>query len=133
MNEPISSIMTTDLITLNPEDTLDRVRAIFLSKRIHHLPVVEGKKLLGLLTTYDLFKLERPETRLNEIKVRDAMTTKLATLEPHQKVGVAAEVFLENLFHAVPIVKNDELVGIVTTFDVLKYNFKKEYPNQVIA
>ena len=132
MNEPISSIMTTDLITLGPDDTLDRVRAIFLSKRIHHLPVVEGKKLLGLLTSYDLFKLERPDTKLDNIKVRDAMTTRLAKLEPQQKIGVAAEVFLENLFHAVPIVENDELVGIVTTFDVLKYNFKKEYPTQNI-
>lgn len=130
MNEPISSIMTTDLITVGPDDTLDRVRAIFLSKRIHHLPVVEGKRLLGILTTYDLFKLERPDTNLNQIKVRDAMTTKLAKLEPHQKVGIAAEVFLENLFHAVPIVEGENLVGIVTTFDVLKYNFKKEYPNQ---
>lgn len=130
MNEPISSIMTTDLITLSPDDTLDRVRAIFLSKRIHHLPVVEGKKLLGLLTTYDLFKLERPDTKLDNIRVRDAMTTKLAILEPQQKIGVAAEVFLENLFHAVPIVEEGNLVGIVTTFDVLKYSFKKEYPNQ---
>ena len=132
MNEPLSTIMTKDLITVGPNDSLDKVRAIFLSKRIHHLPVVDGQKLMGLLTTYDLFKLER-SAGSNQVTAKDAMTTKLATLTPNQKIGVAAEVFLENLFHALPIVENGNLVGIVTTFDVLKYSFRKEYPNQDLA
>ncbi len=131
MNEPISSIMTTDLISVGPNDSLDRVRAIFLSKRIHHVPVVEGNKLLGLMTTYDLFRLER-SSGLQDVTAKDAMTTRLATLEPQQKIGVAAEVFLENLFHAIPIVKDGNLMGIITTFDLLKYNFKKAYPTQEI-
>ena len=131
MNEPLSSIMTKEVVTVGPNDSLDKVRALLLSKRMHHLPVVEGHKLVGLLTTYDLFKLER-SAGLQDVWVKDAMTTKLATLEPHQKVGIAAEVFLENLFHAIPIVEGDKLVGIVTTLDILKYNFRKEYPNQEI-
>ena len=57
------------------------------------------------------------------------MTTKLATLEPSDKVGSAAEIFLEHLFHAVPIVKDGELVGIITSFDVMKYEFRKAYPD----
>ena len=60
------------------------------------------------------------------------MTKHVATLEPEDKVGSAAELFLENLFHAVPIVKNNELKGIVTSFDIIKYTFNKEYPTQAI-
>jgi CBS domain-containing protein len=56
----------------------------------------------------------------------------VATLEPQDKIGSAAELFLENLFHAVPIVKDDELQGIVTSFDIIKYTFHKEYPTQEI-
>ena len=65
-------------------------------------------------------------------KVRDVMTKKLATLEPTDKIGSAAELFLLNRFHAVPIVVNGDLIGIVTSFDILKYEFKKEYPTQLI-
>jgi len=127
MNESLSSIMTTDLVTLGPKDTLAMADSLLRSKRIHHLPIVEGKKLVGLLTTYDLYKDEHAKSDYPDILIEKVMTTKLATLESSDKVGTAAEIFLAHLFHAVPIVDNDELVGIVTTHDVLKYCFKKEY------
>lgn len=133
MNEPVSTIMTRKLITLTPEDTLQTVREIFSSYRIHHLPVVtEDGSLAGLVTTYDLFKLGIASESYDSLSVTDIMTKKLATLEPTAKVGTACEVFLENLFHALPIVDDGKLVGIVTTFDVLKYTHTKEYPNQKI-
>lgn len=133
MNEPVSTIMTRNLITVSPEDNLNRVREIFSSHRIHHLPVVENGKLIGLITTYDLFKLGKSHEEYEGIKVTSIMTDKLATLEPSAKVGTACEVFLENLFHALPIVEeNGTLVGIVTTFDVMKYTHIKEYPNREI-
>ncbi len=129
MNEPISSIMSTNLYTVGPNDSLSAARKILTMHRIHHVPVVEdGKKLVGLVTTYDLFKLSYHPDELDSIKVREIMTRKLATLEPHDKVGSAAEIFLEHLFHAVPILKDGQLVGIVTSFDVMKYEFKKAYP-----
>ena len=69
----------------------------------------------------------------DDILVRDVMTRHLATLNPDEKVGAAAEIFLENRFHAVPVVNEDfDLVGLITSFDILRYAFKKEYPNQDI-
>ena len=56
MNEPISTIMTTELITIGPEENLSKAKELLTTRRFHHLPVVEGKKLVGLITTYDLFK-----------------------------------------------------------------------------
>jgi acetoin utilization protein AcuB len=131
MNEPVSSIMTSDLITLEPNDTLSKVREVFSSKRIHHLPVVDNGNLVGLITTYDLFRLGKASSEYGKIKVKDVMTTRLARLEPNAKIGTAAEIFLENLFHALPIVEGDKLVGIVTTFDVLRYEHNKEYPSSI--
>ena len=127
MNEPISTIMTKDLITIGPNDTLAKAQEILSGRRIHHLPVVDGKKLVGLLTTYDLFKIKHNQDQYDNVKISEVMTTKLATLEPEEKIGTAAENFLEHLFHAIPIVKAGVLVGIVTTHDLLKYSFKKEY------
>ena len=129
MNEPLSTIMTTDLITVGPDDNLYTCRKILLRKRFHHLPVVDGENLAGLISTYDLFKQEHCPRDFDKILVRDIMTTRLATLEPHQKIGIAAEIFLEHLFQAVPIVTNGKkLVGIVTSYDVMRYEFFKAYP-----
>jgi len=125
--------MSTNLITVHPKDKLTRVRDIFLNTRIHHLPVVDDSgDLVGLLTTYDLFKLNYTLDEYHAITADRVMTTRLAKLEPHEKIGAAAEIFLENLFHAVPIVSGNRLVGLVTSFDVLKYEFKKAYPNAAV-
>lgn len=131
MNEPLSSIMTTNLVTVTPENTLREAYDLLRKKRIHHLPVVEGKKLVGIVTTYDIFKLQSSPPDFDTTKVRDVMTTKIATLSPDDKVGSAVLVFVENLFHAVPIVDKDRnAVGIVTTLDVMNYSLKKEYPDR---
>ncbi|HSF88911.1 MAG TPA: CBS domain-containing protein [Saprospiraceae bacterium] len=132
MNEPLSSIMTRQVITAGPDDKLSVARDIFRKNRVHHLPIVHGTKLLGILTTYDIFKMIDSKEDYDKIFIKDVMTTHVATLEPEDKVGSAAELFLENLFHAVPIVKDGELQGIVTSFDVIKYEFHKEYPTQEI-
>jgi len=132
MNEPLALIMSKNVITANAEDSLSVARGIFLKNKVHHLPIVNGSKLVGILTTYDLFKVTGPNKDYEKIKIKDVMTSHVATLEPEDKIGSAAELFLENLFHAVPIVKDGELQGIVTSFDVIKYEFKKEYPTQVI-
>ncbi len=130
MNEPISTIMTHEVFTLSPEDTLAKVREVLLTKRFHHLPVVKGKKLVGIITSYDLTKLAGEVGEYDRIRVQDVMTTKVATLGPTELIGAAAQVFLEHLFHGLPIVDEDHnLVGIVTTHDILKYQFYKAYPD----
>ncbi len=127
MNEPLSTIMTTELITIGPEENLAKAHELLTTRRFHHLPVLDGKKLVGLITTYDLFKLTQPRSEYKDVKVKEIMTKKLATLEPSDHIGTAAEIFLAHLFHAIPIVTGGELKGIVTTHDLLKYSFKKEY------
>ena len=133
MNEPISSIMTKKVVTVRPQDTLEVVKDILFFKHVHHIPVVEGHTLVGIITSFDLVRLGRCQDEYKQVKVSDVMTTKVATLGPNDKIGAAAEVFLENLFHGLPIVNEDkDLVGIITTHDVLKYEFHKEYPNHKI-
>jgi acetoin utilization protein AcuB len=127
MNEPLSTIMTRDLITLSKNDTLAKANELLKTKRIHHLPVVEDGILIGLITTYDLFKLRYDKEQYDTVKIEEVMTRKLATLEPTDKIGTAAEIFMAHLFHAVPIVEGNKLMGIVTTHDLLKYCFRKEY------
>ena len=133
MNEAVKSIMTTDLITVAPSTPLDVVRRIFMEHKIHHIPVTEDEKLVGLITTYDIWKNEIAPDSYAHTQAAQVMMTKPVVIGPHTKIGTAAELFLSNLFHALPIVDhNEKLAGIVTSFDVLLYEFKKEYPKPIL-
>lgn len=130
MNEAIHTIMTKNPIALSPKHTIADVESLFKHHRIHHLPVVEDGRLIGLVTSYDLWNYVKrnPET----VFVTEVMNTQIVKISPNDKIGTAAELFLDNRFHALPVIEDDLLVGIVTTFDVLKYNFKKEYNNIIL-
>ncbi|MGB5025341.1 MAG: CBS domain-containing protein [Saprospiraceae bacterium] len=131
MNETVQEIMVRDVICVSPTDTLQKVKELLINNRIHHVPVVENEmKLVGIVTTYDLFKLAVDHKDYPTTKVGNVMTKILATIESTDKVGTAAEVFMEHLFHALPVVDNGRLVGIVTSFDVLRYEYNKEYPKR---
>ncbi|MEZ4948020.1 MAG: CBS domain-containing protein [Saprospiraceae bacterium] len=130
MNEPLSTIMTTNVITVAPNDSLSKVKEILFDKRFHHIPVVDNSVLVGIVTTYDLVKLNKTFDEYNNMKVSDIMTTNIVTLEPQEKIGAAAQIFLRHLFHGLPIIDDNKVLkGIVTTHDIMKYQFDKEYPD----
>lgn len=132
MNELVRTHMTTNVITLKPESTLGEVRKILLEKHIHHIPIVEGKKLVGVVTSWDLFKLGKSAAEYENMQVKEVMTTKVATLDPNQHLGAVAEVLTKHLFHAVPIVNDEnELLGIITSTDIIRYEHDKEYPENL--
>ena len=133
MNELVHTLMTKEVITLTPDTTLGEARDIMMTKRIHHLPVLDANdKLIGIITTWDFFKLGLSVDDYKNMKASEIMTPNIATLDKDQHIGAVAEVLLEHLFHAVPITSEDgKLEGIVTSTDVLRYNYHKEYPENL--
>lgn len=128
--DPISTIMSTKLITANPKDKLEEIQAIFANNRIHHIPIVRYKELVGLISKTDLLAFLKgssqviDSTMANRVRLKhncaeDIMTTGIAKLSPNDHISTAIEVFKENLFHAIPIVEGEELVGILTTYDII--------------
>lgn len=122
--------MTKNPICIGMNETLAVAERLFKDNKIHHLPVLAEGKLVGMVSKSDFLffrhgftsekdKLE-DEVRLNNYTAKDIMTKKLAKLDPDDKINVALEVFKENLFHAIPVVENERIVGIVTTFDIIK-------------
>lgn len=130
MNERIHTIMTSNVVTVQPTDSVGKVRDLLFTKGFHHFPVVEDNKLVGIITSWDIMKRNLTSEDMDNKTVQDVMTVNVATLHPNDHVGAAAQVFLKHLFHGLPIVdENRELKGIVTTHDILKYEFLKEYPD----
>ena len=136
---PVKTLMTTNLITVNPGDKLIRIKEIFEKNNIHHIPVVSYKQRVGMISKTDFVYFMRGfsrneedrfvnEARLRAYKAEDIMTKGLAKLNPNQRINVALEIFLENRFHAIPVIEEEtgELAGIVTTFDVIKVLSREE-------
>lgn len=130
MNEKVKLIMTKDPITVGPKDTIEKAAKILKKYKIEHLPVIDKEhKLIGIISFYDLWELNKVHKDYDKILVKDVMTKRVAKLNPSDKIGSVAEIFLENLFEAIPIVDDDNvLIGIVTMVDVIWYEYKKEYP-----
>jgi len=135
-NIPIQKIMTTNLKTVRPDESLKRVHEIFSGHEFHHLPVVgEGGVLLGIISKYDFNKVEfllsmengKPNndalSKFTNLGVIDIMTKYPLHLEPFDNIGLAADIFLANKFHALPIVEDGKLMGLVTSHDLLEYSF----------
>lgn len=131
-NTPISRIMTRKPETVKPSDTMEAVRKIFEKRGFHHIPVVDGERLVGLVSYTDYLQLIRTvfdngqETRVNEkvlnaTLAKDVMTESLLCLSPTDTTETALRVFKSNQFHSLPVVDDKgHLVGIVTTYDLMR-------------
>lgn len=140
---PISSIMTKNLITVTPEDKLTTIKEIFEKHNIHHIPVVRYKSIVGIVSKTDFLYFLRGfshndedkfvnDARLRAYRAEDIMTKGMAKLESSERINVALEVFKVNRFHAIPVVDNDELVGIITTFDIIRALADEEVTSEQI-
>lgn len=130
--EQISKIMSTDLLTVNATNTLFDVKEIFESKKLRHLPVVSGDKVVGMVSKTDFTRAtygvgqKDIQDKVNDalfhtLKIEDIMTAELITVESDTLIYEVAEIFAENQFHALPVVDAGKLSGIVTTTDIIKY------------
>ncbi|MDD3895186.1 MAG: CBS domain-containing protein [Syntrophomonadaceae bacterium] len=144
-------IMTTDVITVSPDERVDVVTKLLIDNKISGIPVVDqDNHILGIVTEKDLLIkagelkvpfyitlfdsiifMENP-MRFNSnlkkytaSKVKDAMTTKVVVVDENTPVQEIAEMMQGKGVNRLPVVRNNKLIGIVTRNDVLKALVKK--------
>lgn len=126
----VADLMTTDVVTVDMDDTVDHVRSLFESNRFHHLLVVEAGKVVGVLSDRDLLKNispfvgrldeRRQDTNLLQRKVHQIMTRRLVSVTPDTPAYEAAIILLDRGFSCVPVVNEQGgAAGIVTWRDLL--------------
>lgn len=134
---PIESIMTRKLVAVMPQDSLELVRDIFDQHNIHHIPVVRYTTILGIVSKLDFLCFVKgmnvadgndvSETeRLKARTVAEIMTSNPTTIDSREPIRNALQVFKQNRFHAIPVLKDGDLVGIVTTHDIIKSWVEKQ-------
>jgi len=134
----VHNIMSTELVTIERYAAFSELRRLLDSGDIHHIPVVDGRKLLGILSTTDVLKYsfgaqsvgadEKLDKSLDlNISVDTIMQTQVVTVTPDTSVMAAAELLLYSKFNALPVVDDSQnLLGIITTKDFIGYMLKFE-------
>lgn len=128
---PISEIMTPHVYTIEACDSLYRCQEIFQKFKIRHLPVTQEGNLVGMLSLSDIMRLsfgpvfdqqEEADNAIYEmLSIDQVMKHQPFTVKPSDTIKEVAEIFTKQEFHALPVVNEGELVGIVTTTDVIAY------------
>lgn len=130
---PISTIMTKNVVKLNTSDDLTKAEQLFKKHHIRHIPVVNGNKIIGMLSYTDLLRISFADavddddsevidtTVYNMFTVEQVMAKNLVKVSPDNTIKETAEILSKNEFHALPVCEDDLLVGIVTTTDLIKY------------
>ncbi|MFD2541855.1 CBS domain-containing protein [Lacinutrix gracilariae] len=129
---PVSAIMTKDVITLNHSDNLEIAEKLFKKNNIRHIPVVNGEKIIGILSYTDLLRISFADAIDEDEKEVDTVVYNMFTIEQVMAKNIihvssdttikeVAEILAKKEFHALPVVDNNALVGIVTTTDLINY------------
>ena len=127
---PVSKIMSSEVVTVNKTQSLNDVEVLLNEKKIRHIPVVSGKEVIGMISKVDLQKIsfvnpvdgdQLTTTIYNEFSIEQVMTKNLKVIQKDDTIHEVAEILSTSEFHSLPVLDGQELVGIVTTTDLIKF------------
>jgi acetoin utilization protein AcuB len=130
----VKDLMQEQVFTVEPNDMIDRVFFLLHYEKIRHVPVVEKRRVVGIVSDRDLYKALGPRTNKTRTlhehdktmlyviprKVRHIMRRGVLTIEPDADAAKAASMMAKRKIGALPVVRSGKLVGIVTSTDLLR-------------
>ncbi|MDF1758745.1 MAG: CBS domain-containing protein [Legionellaceae bacterium] len=132
-NEAIKNIMTKNVVCVNLTDAFSVAKEKMDLLGVHHIFVLEGKKLKGVISMIDILRFstneaynvdEREEKEIldHNIKIEKVMTREVISLSENDTIKTAVEILTNNGFNSLPIINpENELVGLITSKDLLGY------------
>lgn len=133
MNRKVHEIMNPSPVVTNPTKNLRELSHEMLDTGLQQLPVVENGNIVGILTTYDMWRQYENRTTVEGLTVGDVMNKRIVKIGPNDKIGTAAELFADGRFKTIPVVADSgELKGTITAFDIIKNVFNSEYKSAIL-
>jgi acetoin utilization protein AcuB len=132
----VKDSMKRDPVTVKKDDSFRYALKLIRKEGIKHLPVLEGKRLVGIVTDRDLRQVApSPATSLEvhelnylleRLKIEAIMTKKVITVSPESSLQEAAKLLIAHKVGCLPVVEREELVGIITESDFLRAYIEQE-------
>jgi CBS domain-containing protein len=120
----VSDIMTREPITISPDVSLFDCAKRMVQKKTGSLLLVEKKKLVGIISRHDILwaLVKKSKEELSNIKARDISPRKIAIIKPSATLDETLKKMKDSKFERLPVVDNNELVGIITVKDILSFH-----------
>ena len=127
----VRDIMMKGPVTLEADDVLDLADDVMNLGRIRHIPIVEGERVVGVVSQRDLFysalvkalgfKQREQKDLMRTLRVQEVMSKPVITIPPDATAKEAARLMAEKKIGCLPVVDGEALVGLVTETDILRY------------
>jgi len=125
----VRDIMVKEVATLDVNDELSLANDIMRLGRIRHLPVLEGQRLIGIVSERDLFRSSLAQALgygdkssrelMKTLRIKDVMVPAVVTVLPATPLCEAVKLMVDRKIGCLPVVENDRLVGLITETDIL--------------
>lgn len=113
--------MQTDVLTVSPETSLVDIHRMLVQEEIHGAPVVDDDgRVCGVITSLDLLRPGADDLEPALLTAADVMTREVVAVSPDMPVAEVAQTMREQHVHRVLVIEDHELLGILTTFDLLR-------------
>jgi len=130
--EPIQNVMSSQVRTVDVRDKLSSVRRILLDGAFHHVPILDGSELVGIISSRDMLSLSADVEGSSEgaadeglderFSIEQVMAKEVVTIDRSDTVETAIDLLARGKFHSLPVVdERGRLVGIVTSIDLLEF------------
>lgn len=135
----VNEVMTSDLVTVSENTLMQEVDVLFRDNNFHHLPVVKENtmELSGIISLVDVSLLKDWGTRLNleaslktneklfsSLLAGDVMKKQPVCVSPETRIDQCVELFEDNAYHALPVIEDKILVGLITTYDLIRLAYR---------
>jgi predicted transcriptional regulator len=133
---PITKIMTKDVITLDCNDNLETAEILFKRNNIRHIPVVKNKSIIGMLSYTDLLRISFADATdeydddvetvvYNMFTIEQVMAKNVISVQSSATIKEVAKLLGKKEFHALPVIDQDKLIGIVISTNLINYLVEK--------
>ena len=115
-----NQIMSKNVLSLDKSTSLQEAAERMKKLNVGCVIVTEGNNPIGIITERDFVTKIAAEGRPLFTEIKEVMSSPLVTIEPEETIWEASELMKEKSIHKLPVKENDEIVGIITTTDIVK-------------
>jgi len=116
----VNQVMSKNILTLDKSTTLQEAAEHMKKLNVGCVIVTENNNPIGIITERDFVTKIAAEGRPLFTEIKEVMSSPLITIDPEETIWEASELMKEKLIHKLPVKENDEIVGIITTTDIVK-------------
>ena len=127
MDKPISALMEKNVLTVNADDTVDRVEAIISSHKLSFVPVIDSNgECFGVISAPDLLHFHAMHKNPKADRAWEVCTHKVIEAGPDISVREAAELMVKNKIHHIVVIENKSIKGIISSIDIVNEYLLKQ-------